>query len=174
MAWAHAAHPASSPRTQLVWQHILIIQPLLSTTPLQFSSSTSASLPALVATHLGDERRQLGVAVGQPAAKGHAVGLVLEALGEQLHKVLRSRGGMGEGEARVFVWNKARNASLKTHAFLMVHSSGRAQADGRIASLLKIAHNMAFVLLTGKMSVLMISEWMAATPLTAKEPTTAR
>lgn len=28
--------------------------------------------------------------------------------------------------------------------------------------------------LTGKMSVLMISEWMAATPLTAKEPTTAR
>ena len=41
------------------------------------------------APHLGDERRQLGVAVGQPATQRHAVGLVLELLGGQLHELLQ-------------------------------------------------------------------------------------
>ena len=46
--------------------------------------------PVIGAQGLRDERGQLRVAVGQPAAWGHAVGLVLELLREDLHEVLQA------------------------------------------------------------------------------------
>ena len=44
--------------------------------------------PLVAAQGLGDQLPQAGVAVGQPPAGGHAIGLVLELLGVNLVEVL--------------------------------------------------------------------------------------
>ena len=44
--------------------------------------------PLVAAKGVGDQLAEAGVAVGQPPAGGHTIGLVLELLGEQLVEIL--------------------------------------------------------------------------------------
>lgn len=150
--------------------------------------------PLVRAQSLSDETGQLRVAVGQPPTGGHSIGLVLEFLWCQLIEVLQQLGPLMILKCLLQISKSLACRTVGEPCILGQVACVAAHRDTDVVlrlrdtqySVLQIARDWNCCNLplnpvarkpsglTLKMVSLMISEWMAATPLTALLPTTAR